>query len=649
MATSAGPAAVAAAAWGTEGVVSKGTGTVLRQWGFGGILAMTGVLWGRPVDDHDDTLPRRTSRFGKEGVTAAKKSGPPPKSRKTKKWIPKLPFKRRTEKDTKDQVSSFESPTTKLKQTMSSIRRVVTRVVIPSLAAVYTIYPMASLLLFRLPEALSWLGVFQNNHQCWATLNHKSWRACVKLYTVHILMLAPSLGAFWLWGFSKHRSSFSKAFKWKVMVLSCLVAIASFKLSVDHWWLYHPPRGIDLLQGKVAVVTGANRGIGLGTALALAERGAHVVVTCRTLAKCQPVVDQIERTTLKGSAQAVVLDLTRLESASRLAEQLSADYPEIHYFFANAGTTPRQELTHEGLEDGFGGMHLAHMAVVLGILPNLQRGGAAGGDTMHPSRVVVVSSEMSINAAMGIFGNDLMFSTTATAAGGATAASTQSSTEATKSNRTKILEDDLNDDWRGERTRGDGTIGPSLAAYGRAKLCGVLFALELNRRMARHGIPVISHAVHPGAVVTDSSRNSILHAFPQWIPGLRWVVGHVYFPVLWRTVQGGARSLLCPALSQAPHIVQGGQYLDALCQPFFHDRYPNPAREKETLIQIPSFLFGGDNNTSYGPKTFSTSIQLDPVQAVLLADVRWSERLWNVSVAFLQDSPARPVLDRVPW
>lgn len=231
-------------------------------------------------------------------------------------------------------------------------------------------------------------------------------------------------------------------------------------------------------------------------------------------------------------------------------------------------------------------MHLAHMAVVLGIIPNLKQ----GGTLENPSRVVVVSSEMAINAAMGIFGNHILFRNNV--------------------QRTSSLQDDLEDDWRGERTRGDGTIGPSLPAYSRAKLCGVLFALELNRRLKIQGAPVIAHAVHTGAVVTDSSRNSIVDAFPSWFPGLPWIVGNIYFPLLWRQVEGGAQSLLCPALSHAPYILQGGQYLDALCQPFCHDFDANI--EGEHALSLP-VLFSRES----APRT----LQVDPIQALLLADV----------------------------
>jgi NAD(P)-dependent dehydrogenase (short-subunit alcohol dehydrogenase family) len=381
-----------------------------------------------------------------------------------------------------------------------------------------------------------------------------------------------------------------------------------FTLFVDHILLFHDHTDLD---GKVAVITGANRGIGLATALALAKRGAHVVVTCRSLAKCQPVVGQIAKIG-KGSARAAVLDLTSLESAANLAKELVTEYPQIHYFFANAGTTPRYELTLEGFEDGFGGMYLAHMAVALGILPSLERGAISAED---PSRIIVVSSEMAINAAMGIFGNKLIFSSPSS-------------------------EHDLEDDWRGEVTRGDGTLGASLPAYGRAKLCAILFAFELNRRMKERGVPVIAHAVHTGAVVTASSRDSVVHAFPGWIPGLRWITGNVFFPLLWRSGQAGALALLCPALSHAEFIVQGGQYLDALCRPFLHDHDPNPTRDQETTIRIPQFLTG--------EQEVPLSIQIDPVQALLLADIRWSARLWNVSLEFLSASPAKHVVALAP-
>jgi NAD(P)-dependent dehydrogenase (short-subunit alcohol dehydrogenase family) len=103
------------------------------------------------------------------------------------------------------------------------------------------------------------------------------------------------------------------------------------------------------------------RGIGLATSLALADLGAHCVLTCRSMDKCQPVVDQIQ--SKGGKATAAVLDLNSLESAMILSKYLSKQFPTINYFFANAGTTPQYDLTVEGFENAFGSQYLAHMAV----------------------------------------------------------------------------------------------------------------------------------------------------------------------------------------------------------------------------------------------------------------------------------------------
>mmetsp|Transcript_31554 Transcript_31554/g.63701 ORF Transcript_31554/g.63701 Transcript_31554/m.63701 type:complete len:224 (-) Transcript_31554:1042-1713(-) len=219
----------------------------------------------------------------------------------------------------------------------------------------------------------------------------------------------------------------------------------------------------------------------------------------------------------------------------------------------------------------------------------------------------MVSSEMALIRAMGIFGPAFPF----------------------PPENGSSVDINLEDDWRGERTRGDGTIGNSVPAYGRAKLAEVLFAFELNRRLANQ--PIVAHAVHTGAVVTDSSRDAILETFSKWMPGLRWLVGHVYFPVIWRNVHEASRSLLCPALSHAPYILKGGQYLDALCRPFLHDVDPDPSRKHEVTV------FLGEWRT----------ITFSPVLAFLLADFHYSKRLWDVSVDFIRDSAAAAVLENL--
>ncbi|KAG7351531.1 dehydrogenase [Nitzschia inconspicua] len=554
------------------------------------------------------------------GIFSPKNNGPTRQIR-GKEQTKKLSFWRRTHPADKI-YKKGRAPTNVKKQSIAttppatpssspvSWKRRVTTATMSILGVVYVLYPTSLLLLFRVSEQISWIRLFQNYHSC----RMGNITSCIPVGLVQLTQIVASVGTFAyfraLWkGKLVGISSIGKGLA--LYVLFWAVVVAIMKISVDEVELYHPPQNDDnLLSGKVAVITGANRGIGLATAQWMALRGAHVVVTCRSIAKCQPVVDEINRsvqhggTTSTGSASAVVLDLSSLRSAKALVESISRNFPNgIHYLFCNAGTTPQYPLTEEGFEDGFGGMHLAHMAVALGLLPLLKKGADTQVQLQSKqgySRIIMVSSEMSINAAMGIFGPlETMFS---------------------KNN------------LRGEITRGDGTLATSMPAYGRAKLCNVLLALELNRQMKDMGWPVIANAVHTGAVVTDSSRNSIKQTFEGVFPGLSWVVGNIYFPLLWRNVDGGARTLLCAALSE-DHVSRGGQYLDALCRAFL----PESTTERDLSPQniIPISLGAG--------KTME--INLDAVQALLTADAKYSSFLWDVSVEILRDSPSRQVVD----
>ena len=229
--------------------------------------------------------------------------------------------------------------------------KVVKKVALSVVATMYVIHPLIMLWLFRSPELFSLLGVFQIYHKCSGTLT-RSWNACLKHAAMNILLFFPSLGSIWLW-FQSRLPMRRKV----VITLSCLLG---FKILVDHAFLFHIPSNTNL-EGKVAVITGANRGIGYATAVALAELGAHAVVTCRSMSKCQHVVKHIQ--SKGGKATAAVLDLNSLESVNLLSKYLSTEYPTINYFFANAGTTPQYDLTAEGFENAFGSQYLAHMAL----------------------------------------------------------------------------------------------------------------------------------------------------------------------------------------------------------------------------------------------------------------------------------------------
>ena len=203
--------------------------------------------------------------------------------------------------------------------------------------------------------------------------------------------------------------------------------------------------------GRVAVITGANTGLGYETAAALAERGARVVLAVRNLDKGKDAAARITARSPHADVALAELDLTSLESVRAAAEQLRAEHDRIDLLINNAGVmfTPKG-TTKDGFELQFGTNHLGHFALTGLLLDRLLP--VAG------SRVVTVSS-------MGHrFG--------------------------------RIRFDDLQ--WE----RGYSRVG----AYGQAKLANLLFTYELQRRLAPHGT-TIAVAAHPGGSRTELTRN----------------------------------------------------------------------------------------------------------------------------------------------
>ena len=137
--------------------------------------------------------------------------------------------------------------------------------------------------------------------------------------------------------------------------------------------------------GRTAVITGANTGLGYETAVALAAKGANVVLAVRNTDKGRAAADLIARRTPGASVAVQELDLTSLDSIRTAADQLRAEHETIDLLINNAGVmmTPKS-TTKDGFELQFGTNHLGHFAFT-GLL--LDRVLAARG-----SRVVTVSS-----------------------------------------------------------------------------------------------------------------------------------------------------------------------------------------------------------------------------------------------------------------
>jgi NAD(P)-dependent dehydrogenase (short-subunit alcohol dehydrogenase family) len=209
-------------------------------------------------------------------------------------------------------------------------------------------------------------------------------------------------------------------------------------------------------NGRVAVITGANTGLGYETALALAAHGAHVVLAVRNLDKGKDAISRITSQSPQADVALQELDLTSLESTRAAAEQLRADHDRIDLLVNNAGVMyPPKETTKDGFELQFGTNHLGHFAFT-GLL--LDRILPVAG-----SRVVTVSS----------MGHRI---------------------------RADIHFDDLQFEHSYNRVK----------AYGQAKLANLLFTYELQRRLAAHGT-TIAVAAHPGGSNTDLMRH-----LPGW-------------------------------------------------------------------------------------------------------------------------------------
>jgi NAD(P)-dependent dehydrogenase (short-subunit alcohol dehydrogenase family) len=216
-------------------------------------------------------------------------------------------------------------------------------------------------------------------------------------------------------------------------------------------------------SGRVAIVTGANAGIGYETARVLAMKGARVVLACRSAEKGNAAVARIAAEGISG-AEFAALDLADLDSVQRFADHFSRDNPRLDLLINNAGVmVPPKSATKQGFELQFGTNHLGHFALSARLYPLLR---AAQG-----SRVVVVSS--SVHHMGRITFDDLHF-------------------ERRRYN-----------DW---------------AAYSQSKLANLLFALELNRRVRAKGVGPLVTAAHPGWTATDLQRTApLVRAFGPWL------------------------------------------------------------------------------------------------------------------------------------
>lgn len=137
--------------------------------------------------------------------------------------------------------------------------------------------------------------------------------------------------------------------------------------------------GVYDLEGKVALVTGANSGIGYGTTKLLASYGAAVVMACRSMSKCNEAKTAIERELSSkvhfvGPVVPMQMDLSDLLSVKAFVAQFKRDFKRLDFLINNAGAIPSPGLrTKQGIELSIGAMHFGHFALTKWLMPVMRK------------------------------------------------------------------------------------------------------------------------------------------------------------------------------------------------------------------------------------------------------------------------------------
>jgi NAD(P)-dependent dehydrogenase (short-subunit alcohol dehydrogenase family) len=253
------------------------------------------------------------------------------------------------------------------------------------------------------------------------------------------------------------------------------------------------------LSGRVAIVTGANSGLGYETALQLAGHGARTILACRDPGRASGAVERIRARFPQSNVEALALDLSSLASVRGFAQTFQAKYSRLDILINNAGVMaiPRK-LTADGLEMQLGTNYLGHFALT-GLLLDRLIASKAG-------RVV------SLGSVAAWFGR-MRF-----------------------------------DDLQGVKSYSN------WAAYCQSKLANLIFAQELQRRLANRGLPVRSIACHPGYSATNlqvASSNVAGSVIGKWI----YTVGNGLFGM------SPARGALTEVRAATDPELRGGEYI----------------------------------------------------------------------------------------
>jgi len=246
------------------------------------------------------------------------------------------------------------------------------------------------------------------------------------------------------------------------------------------------------LDGKRAIVTGANSGIGVETVRALAHAGADVILCSRSVEAGEKVAEELRASGVKGKITVKPLDLSDFASIKAFADDCNKELPRLDLLILNAGVMACPlSRTKQGFEQQIGVNHIGHFYLTQQLLPKVKSSGTADS----PARVVAVSSSAHQFGKIGL--------------------------------------EDLNYEKRRYSSWG---------SYGQAKLANLLFAKELAKRMEAEGAPVLAYSLHPGVISTNLQRHM----------GFGGMVLRLFNPLMKTVSQGASTSVYAATAAGVP-------------------------------------------------------------------------------------------------
>lgn len=222
-------------------------------------------------------------------------------------------------------------------------------------------------------------------------------------------------------------------------------------------------RTLNKTKSKIAIVTGANTGLGFETSKKLAQMGYHVVMGCRSENKAQTAISRIRQSHPQVQIENIPLDLVNRDSIRQFAKTFKDRFTHLDLLINNAGVMgPEYTITQNNLELQFDANHMGHFLLTFLLMETL--------DQTYETRVINVSSLAGKWSSANIFFENLNF--------------------------------------EGNYEEGPNFMGlKGMLAYAQSKLANIVFTMELKRRLEKSGKSITAVVVHPGASNTDLSRN----------------------------------------------------------------------------------------------------------------------------------------------